>query len=503
MKEKDQESFTPNSQDGIGEEPPSASKLHGSPVKTTEETTEELKSERLPISKRISQTVEPLRPEAFAPSGTLVNVVVGAGDDTSPGTPIPPESQREAIGKTAAPDPTSFAESSSASEPLPSTTSSAGTQTEEEDARSIQNLKAELANSQAEVDRLKKMLYFEQQERRRRDEEVACLQEYGIAYDEAHESDVFELVKKINDMAATFSDSLSLKWDLSKGKAPINEPERLSGLELVLARCPPEHPLARRLLQFGFRSCILDIVSQIVGVPCYGILETGGDFLNYLEPRIRCTAIQPTYARWRAITYNILFSDYSNTQNQRIPEISRNMTWGIRRMGELLTGHGLQGDGHETLEINADKKMQKIITKSLQLARMIRTQVLSANYMHCRPTGQKYDRARMSVPQHLTEPLEDDTVVATIGLGLLRHEIVVREGMGMTEEKLDVVMEAQVLTEGEIAAILNIESPPKSLERDFSDSSTQSSSKKHNLIRSGWNATIGLLGLSKADDTTM
>ncbi|KAG8957714.1 hypothetical protein FRC03_009889 [Tulasnella sp. 419] len=358
---------------------------------------------------------------------------------------------------------------------------------DQDEGITVGKLKVELAKWQEEVVRLKEDLDKERQERKRRDEEVSTLRQFKIAHDTSHSSEALALIKNINYAALTLADDLSANWDRSKEKLiPRKGAERPRGLDRALAQCPLDHIHALPLLQAGFRVCIMRCVSTIMSQPCYGMDESFGPAVHQLvDTMARTNVSQATFARWRALAYDAILSDISAFHRQMIPSHRRRVIYDLEHSGMLLTGRRLEKNEYEKLERDTEleERLGEIISMALQFMRMVHVNIISANLKHTYHIfGKLFNGKEMTIPQALEVPVDGDKVVATVALGLLRQERVIREGIGAPEDDCTILLEAEVLTEREITAF--IKDMPITSQTTFMNGTSQNwVNKVHTAVR--------------------
>ncbi|KAG8922304.1 hypothetical protein FRC02_011957, partial [Tulasnella sp. 418] len=237
-------------------------------------------------------------------------------------------------------------------------------------ARENEQLKSRIAHLEAKVARLKDSLSHESGERRRRDAEVESLRLYAMANDLSQGSDVVSLIQNINNTAFTFASELSLNWAFPEEKGPYRSERKLPALESALVQCRLDHHNARPLLQAAMQSCILRMAAKAMHQTSPGLDQCCEHLVRTLEQHVQESESQPTFGRWRAITYNSLSLHSSHDQKQHSQQLYRTVAAELHHLGMLLTGFALDREKFEELEVETRETMEDIISKSVQFAMM-------------------------------------------------------------------------------------------------------------------------------------
>ncbi|KAG8913883.1 hypothetical protein FRC03_012019 [Tulasnella sp. 419] len=252
--------------------------------------------------------------------------------------------------------------------------------------------------------------------------QVGSLRELAMLVDISQGSDALELIETINNSTTTFALELAHHWHFPKEKGSLKRDREYSGVQSALLLCQPTHPQARHLLQLAMQSHILTTLARIMHKACFWAGENENGLILRLEKSVRNAVDQPTFSRWRAITYDTLFIDHLQHQKALVEEICKRLPEELHLLGSLLTGDDLDGPKFKELVEDTRASMPDIIGHSIRFMRMIRVEILTANFHQWCPTDLPFQARFMETGEPLVPPTDGEMVVATTRLGLYRHE---------------------------------------------------------------------------------
>ncbi|KAG8914050.1 hypothetical protein FRC02_005138 [Tulasnella sp. 418] len=195
-------------------------------------------------------------------------------------------------------------------------------------------------------------------------------------------------------------------------------------------------------------------MDQIINKYCYWKEDQVEEFIFRTEQEIKEIENQPTFARWRAITYSTLLADHVRYQEEQQEETCKKLPKELQFLGALLTGNPLNEGEYRELEEDTRTSIPDIIDHSIRFSRMVRIDIVTANLYHCYPTGHIYQAPFMEMPDAVVPPMDKEKIVATTRLGLIRHEKLLAEAVdSRSPHSWANILKAHVLTEREISAL--------------------------------------------------
>ncbi|KAG8947827.1 hypothetical protein FRC03_000924 [Tulasnella sp. 419] len=317
-------------------------------------------------------------------------------------------------------------------------------------------LKKKIDRLKAENDRLKKDLEEATRQRMIRDAEVESLRGYAMAVNDSDGSDAVTLLESINNSTLTLAAALALDWPFPERKGPRPDTKELPILRQALVQCEPSNPQAPLLLQIAFQSCILQQATWIVHKAWYRQEKQITRYVQRLERKLKSSESQPTFSRWRALTYQIILSDFTKDQKKFSDNVCEATIQHIRHLANLIGGSPLQSKESKKMEKQVWEGMQDITSLSIQLAVMLQTRILSANYHVWCPIDEKYVKDDMESPYSERAPPEGDTISAVVSLGLWRDEKLGRQNVdGMSETLCKIHLRPHVVMKKELGDLLS------------------------------------------------
>ncbi|KAG8913874.1 hypothetical protein FRC02_005267 [Tulasnella sp. 418] len=286
--------------------------------------------------------------------------------------------------------------------------------------------------------------------------QVGSLRQLAMLVDNSHGSDAVNLIETINNASTSFALGLAHHFPFPENKGSFRGEGPLSSIQLALLRCQPTHPQARHILQLAMQSCILRALARTMEKAYFWAEESDDKFLLGLENSVRENVDQPTFSRWRAITYEALFIGHAQHQKVLEEDICKRLPEELHTLWSLLTGRELDGDRFKVLVDDTRTSMPDIIAHSVRFMRMIRVDIVSANFRHWCPTGLQFQADLMEMGDPLIPHSDGEMVVATTRLGLNRYQKVYnKRGDGELKDTWHLVLKPQVLTGSEVHAMIS------------------------------------------------